>query len=100
VDRNENEKRIIENYQKDENVMILIFAQWCINNNLDPIKLYEQAYPGQGKNKALEQALESTVTKNESDEIPVRVVLDVLQLFGNDDLAFVVAGEYEKSEKS
>ncbi|WP_226038189.1 hypothetical protein [Aquibacillus saliphilus] len=90
------EKRIIEQYQQDENMMILVFAQWCVNNNLDPFELYLEAYPKQGKNPALLQAIDLTVPKQESEDIPEQSVLGVLQLFGNDDLAFVVSERIEK----
>lgn len=81
---------IIERYKEDEEMMILIFAQWCMNNDLDPIDVYEKAYPNQPKNKALLEAIEKTVPKEESEEISAEVVQHVLQLFGNDDLAFVI----------
>lgn len=87
------ETRVVEQYKQDESVMILIFCQWCINNDLNPVVLYEKAYPGQLKNKALESALEQTVTKEESDVIDDAVVLQVLQVFENNDLAFIVQEE-------
>jgi hypothetical protein len=90
LDKKQLEEQIIKNYQNDEKMMILIFAQWCINNNLDPEELYKIAYPYQVNNKALEEAIELTVPKEESDEISVQTVIHVLQLFGNDDLASVV----------
>lgn len=93
------EQQVIENYQNDEKMMILIYAQWCINNNFDPKELYEEAYPGQMKNSALLDALELTVAKEESDLIDDQTVLNVLQLFGNDDLAFEVQQMIEKREK-
>lgn len=84
------DKYIIERYQQDEAMMALIFAQWCINHELDPLEVYERAYPNQAKNKLLLEAIEKTVPKNESEEISKEVVQHVLQLFGNDDLAFVI----------
>lgn len=84
------DKYIIERYQQDEAMMVLIFAQWCINHDLDPLEVYERAYPNQPKNKLLLEAIEKTVPKNESEEISKEVVQHVLQLFGNDDLAFVI----------
>lgn len=100
MDNKELEKKIVENYQQDENMMILVFAQWCVNNDLDPKELYEAAYPSQGKNAALIQVLELIVPKEESDEIPDQTVLQVLQLFGNDDLAFVVSEKIEQKRKN
>ncbi|MFS0675012.1 hypothetical protein [Ornithinibacillus sp. 179-J 7C1 HS] len=96
MDRKQIEEQIIKNYQSDEKMMILIFAQWCINHDLDPVTLYNSAYPNQLKNHALEEAMELTVPKNEAGEISNETVLNVLQLFGNDDLAFIVQSEIEK----
>lgn len=98
MDKKDLEQRVIENYQNDERMMILIYAQWCINHDLDPKRMYEEAYPHQLKNDALIDALELTVSKQESDEIDDETVLNVLQLFGNDDLAFIVQTEIEKRE--
>jgi hypothetical protein len=96
MDKSEMEQKIIQNYQDDEKMMILIFAQWCINHDLEPKDLYIKAYPAQGKNHALNEALVLTVPKAESEDIPDQTVLQVLQLFGNDDLAFIVQAEIEK----
>ncbi|SFB04827.1 hypothetical protein SAMN04488072_10642 [Lentibacillus halodurans] len=90
MEKKEVEQKVIESYQHDEKMMILVYAQWCINHDLDPKALYEEAYPNQMKNEALREALELTVSKQESEEIPDQTVLNILQLFGNDDLAFVV----------
>ncbi|WP_220127308.1 hypothetical protein [Halobacillus locisalis] len=76
-------------------MMILLFAQWCINHDLDPVDIYQQAYPYQAKNTELIDALELTVSKKESDHIDSETLLDVLSMYGNDDLAFVVS-EYIK----
>ncbi|WP_059170677.1 hypothetical protein [Bacillus sp. FJAT-27445] len=93
MDKKDLQDKIIKNYQADEKMMILIFAQWCINHGLDPEELYLQAYPGQRENHALREALELTVPKEEAGEIPDDTVLGVLSLFGNDDLAFIVSEE-------
>ena len=95
MDKNEFEQKVIESYQKDEKMMILVYAQWCINKDFDPEALYGQAYPGQLNNQALRDALELTVSKQESEDIPDQTVLNILQLFGNDDLAFVVQEEID-----
>lgn len=99
MDQKEMEEKVIESYQNDEKMMILIYAQWCINNDLEPKSLYVKAYPSQMKNNALEEALELTVPKKESEEIPDSTVLNVLQLFGNDDLAFIVQEQIDKRKK-
>ncbi|MEN2768752.1 hypothetical protein [Ornithinibacillus xuwenensis] len=98
MDRKAMEEQVIKSYQQDEKMMILIFGQWCINNDLDPEQLYSEAYPNQLKNQALVEAMELTVPKKESEEIPDHTVLHVLQLFGNDDLAFIVQREIDKRE--
>ncbi|WP_077624127.1 hypothetical protein [Sediminibacillus massiliensis] len=100
MSQNEMEKRIIEQYQQDENMMILVFAQWCVNNDLDPDELYRRAYPNQSRNPELSKTMELIVPKEESETIPDQTVLGVLQLFGNDDLAFVVSNEIEKMKKN
>ena len=88
---NENiEKQIIESYQKEEKMMILIFAQWCVNNDLKPFDLYIQAYPDQKENDALREALELTVPKEEAGDIPLDTVLNTLDFFGNTELAAIV----------
>lgn len=86
----ERNQYIIEQYQNDEEMMILIFAQWCVNNDINARELYQIAYPEQVENSALLEALDKTVTKEESEDIPHEIVQHVLQLFGNDDLAFIV----------
>jgi len=83
--------QVIENYQRDEEVMILIFAQWCINHNLNPVETYVRAYPQQKMNEALQKAIEATVSKEESDYIADETVIDVLSMFGNEELAFIVS---------
>lgn len=97
------EKYIIEKYKQDEQMMVLIFAQWCVNHDLDARRLYEIAYPEQGGNHLLQNALKDTVTVDESDDIDSIMVIEVLQAFGNDDLAFVVqqmADELDDIKKS
>ncbi|WP_188456116.1 hypothetical protein [Virgibacillus oceani] len=100
MDNKDIEKQVIESYQNDEKMMILIYAQWCINNGHDPRELYQKAYPDQMKNAALNEALELTVSKEESEEIPNQTVINVLQLFGNDDLAFLVQAEIDQANKN
>ncbi len=92
----ETQEQIIRNYQRDEQMMILVFAQWCINHDLDPAELYLRAYPEQSANQELKQAIELTVPKEEAGEISNETLLGVLSLFGNDDLAFVVTEEISK----
>jgi hypothetical protein len=99
MDQKKLEDQIIENYQGEEKMMILIFAQWCINNDLIPEEVYLRAYPNQSANQALKEALDLTVPKEEAGEIADQTLLGVLSLFGNDDLAFVVTEEINKRKK-
>ncbi|WP_144548147.1 hypothetical protein [Bacillus sp. X1(2014)] len=93
------EEKIIENYRGEEKMMILVFAQWCVNHDLDPEELYLRAYPNQGANPSLREAIELTVPKEEAGEVSNQTLLGVLALFGNDDLAFVVTEEINKLRK-
>lgn|SRR5699024_1366213 len=95
-EREQMEKKVIESYQNDEKMMILVYAQWCINNDIDPQSLYMEAYPEQTTNKILLEVLELTVPQNESEHIPNETVLNMLQLYGNDDLAFIVQREIDR----
>lgn len=81
--------RVIEQYQHDENIMIQLYVQWCMNHDVDAILLYEKAYPQQPKNVVLEQVLEET--EKDALQVDTETVLHVLQLFGNEDLAFEVS---------
>ncbi|MCD8502407.1 MAG: hypothetical protein LRY71_13035 [Bacillaceae bacterium] len=83
--------QVIEHYQRGEEMMILIFAQWCINHELDPFEVYKRAYPNQGANDRLEKIMDSTVTKEESEIISDETVLNLLWMYGNEDLAFVIS---------
>lgn len=96
MDPNDMEERIINNYQRDEQMMILVFAQWCVNHDLDPTELYLRAYPNQVSNHALQQGIDLTVSKEEAGEISDDTLLSVLSLFGNEDLAIIVTEEISK----
>lgn len=100
MNQKEVEQKIIQQYQGEEKMMILVFAQWCINHDLNPEELYKRAYPTQASNQALQDALELTVAKEEAGEINNDTLLGVLSLFGNDDLAFVVMEEMKRMEGS
>lgn len=84
------EERIVESYRQDEDMMILVFAQWCTNHGLDPLELYQKAYPDQVENESLSRVIQLTVPKEEAGDIPDQTLLGVLSLFGNDDLAMAV----------
>ncbi|WP_456275210.1 hypothetical protein [Bacillus sp. AK128] len=96
MNKKELEQSIIHNYQQDEKMMILVFAQWCVNHDLNPEALYVKAYPDQGSNPHLREAMELTVDKHEAGEISDHTLLGVLSLFGNEELAFIVTEEIKK----
>lgn len=100
MSRKEMEEQIIQSYQRDEGMMILIFAQWCVNHGLNAADLYQRAYPQQAENPLLKQMMDNTVPREESEEIPDSTLLHVLALFGNDDLAFVVQEEIDNRKSS
>lgn len=87
---------IIEQYKRDEQTMILLFAQWCVNQELNPFEIYERAHPGQAVNSALQEAIDLTIPKEEAQDIDDDTVLQVLSLFGNEELAFAVSGEISR----
>ncbi|MCA1030238.1 hypothetical protein LCL95_04195 [Bacillus timonensis] len=98
--KSELEQKIIEQYQSEEKMMILVFAQWCVNHDLNPEELYLRAYPDQKENPALKEAIDLTVDKEEAGDVPNETLLGVLSLFGNDDLAFVVTEELQKMKQT
>lgn len=100
MNKKELEDKIIENYKGEEKMMILVFAQWCINHNLEPEEIYLKAYPFQSGNQALREAIELTVPKEEAGEVTDPTLLNVLSLFGNDDLALVVTEEITRMKKN
>lgn len=88
---------IIQKYQEDEQVMIQLFVQWCQHHGIDPFSLYQKAYPTQPKNEAIKQIVEN----NEPMDLDIEAstLIEILQLFGNDDLAFVVSEVANKLTK-
>jgi hypothetical protein len=100
MDPKEIETQVIRNYQHDEQMMIHIFAQWCVNHDLDPAELYRRAYPQQYANQPLQQTMELLVPKEEAGEIADDTLLGVLSLFGNEELAFIVTEEIAKRSKN
>jgi ABC-type nitrate/sulfonate/bicarbonate transport system substrate-binding protein len=92
------DEQVIQKYQEDEQLMIQLFVQWCVNHELDANELYARAYPEQQENASLQKVLKEM---NDSDhlEIDNETMMDVLQLFGNFDLAFVLSEEIERLSK-
>jgi hypothetical protein len=100
MNRKQMEEQIVQNYQRDEQMMILVFAQWCVNHDLNPAELYARAYPDQPHNESLQQAFDLTVPKEEAGDIPDNTILGVLSLYGNEELAFVVTEEISRRANS
>ncbi|GBF74221.1 hypothetical protein PA598K_02554 [Paenibacillus sp. 598K] len=87
MNQRENEAFIIARFRDDEQTMIAVFAQWCVNKGLDPLNVYRQAYPGQPDSPALLDAIRQTVVPEEARDITDDLLFTVLGLFGNDDLS-------------
>lgn len=88
---------IIKKYQQEEEIMVQLFVQWCTNHQLNPAELYQRAYPGQMQSPVLTAAIDQADA--EELDIDHETLLDVLQMFGNYDLAFVISEEIEKLPK-
>ncbi|GEM02892.1 hypothetical protein SAMN05421839_1644 [Halolactibacillus halophilus] len=89
-DKKAQEEAVIKHYQQQEETMILLFCQWCVNHDLDPATLYQEAYPAQLVPKQLEEINEQTVGKEEGLDVDTALLIDVMSQFSNNDLAFVV----------
>lgn len=88
-------KYIIEQYQEKERLMIVVYAQWCIDHDVDPVKIYGRAYPEQGKNDLLLEVLEEPLEKEEPSAIDIMMLFEILQSYGNEDLAIAIQEEVE-----
>ncbi|WP_018758452.1 hypothetical protein [Paenibacillus terrigena] len=97
--KQEIERQMTQQFERDERMMILVFVQWCINNDLDPVALYTRAYPQQADNVELREALKIAVTKEEAGPIGEHIVLGMLAAYNNDDLAAVVTEEIARLKK-
>lgn len=92
------DEQVIQKYQQDEQLMIRLFVQWCANNDVNPHELYSRAYPEQQENETMKKIIEEAKFEEEID-IDNETMMDVLQLFGNDDLAFILTDEIERLSK-
>lgn len=89
---------IVQKYQQDEQTMILLFAQWCVNHHVNALSLYRLAYPEQPENLLLKQALKLTLPAEESPVISTELLQEVLLLFEQVDLAQLII-DISKKEK-
>ncbi|TSB47180.1 hypothetical protein FN960_08610 [Alkalicoccobacillus porphyridii] len=76
--------------------MILLFAQWCINFDLDPKVIYQKAFPGDIHNQKLIEAIDLTLPKEEADDVSLTSLLEVLSWFEQDQLAYIVMEEAQR----
>lgn len=90
IDSQDRSKEIIARYQQDEQTMIRLFIDWCRQYDIDPVQIYTVAYPTQPQNDLL-QALMVEAEQASPLDVPTATLLDALQLFGNEELAFVIA---------
>ncbi|WP_391209114.1 hypothetical protein [Psychrobacillus sp. L4] len=81
--------KIIQQYEEDENIMIRLFAHWCANHDINAATLYKNAYPHQHENGILLNIMKET--EKDNLQVDTETVIHVLQLFGNEDLAFEVS---------
>ncbi|AKG05099.1 MULTISPECIES: hypothetical protein [Salimicrobium] len=88
---NEKDEWIIQKYKEEEKMMILLFAQWCVDHGENAVEVYQTAYPYQEVSPLLKEMLKDTVPAKESEGIQEELLLDVLSAFGNEELAFTVA---------
>lgn len=95
-DTRSKDEQVIENYQKDEQMMVLVFAQWCVNNEVDANELYKRAYPEQQDNALLVKAFKEATKAGKTDQVDDITVFSVLEIFGNSDLAFEVQAVIDK----
>ncbi|MDY0410419.1 hypothetical protein ACFFIS_16445 [Virgibacillus soli] len=93
------DEKVIANYKQDEYMMIACFVQWCMHNEIDATALYKKAYPTQPHNSLLEEVLDTIGENQINEQVSLDAVLQLLQIFGNDDLAFTVQEEAEKIRK-
>lgn len=90
---------IIKKYEDEERTMVHLFIEWCRNHHYDPHKVYQLAYPEQVENPIVTEILEE-LDNQQPINIPTDTLLEVLQLFGNDALAFVITELIDKIEES
>lgn len=84
------QEQIIKKYEDDERTMIHLFIEWCRQHQLDAHEVYHQAYPDQAENPVMAEII-ADIAEQAPIKIPTNTLLEVLQVFGNDELAFVVA---------
>lgn len=98
MDAKQLQEFIIKKYQDEERTMVHLFIEWCREHEQNPQTVYQIAYPEQGENPIIKELVEE-LSEHEPLHIPTQSLLEVLQLFGNDELAFVIADLIDKAAK-
>lgn len=98
LDSKQLQEFIIKKYQDEEKTMVHLFIEWCREQEHNPHKVYQLAYPEQPENPIIKELMKE-LSEQEPLHIPDHTLLEVLQLFGNDELAFVITELIEKSSK-
>lgn len=83
-------EEIIARYQEEEKMMIRLFIDWCRTYEISPTQVYAAAYPEQLENELLGALIAEAATEPPI-HVPTPTLLDALQTFGNEELAFVIA---------
>ncbi|CAM3995832.1 hypothetical protein [Alkalicoccus chagannorensis] len=91
------EEKIIQSFQQDEQMMAMVFVQYCINQALDPVEIYRRAY-GSTDSTVLHRALELAVSKEEAGPIEKETLYAVLSMYGNEALAEEIEKTNRKEE--
>ncbi len=81
---------IIQKYQDEERTMVHFFIEWCREHQHNSHEVYQLAYPNQPENPIISE-LSAELNEQAPLHIPTDTLLEVLQVFGNDELAFVIS---------
>ena len=92
------DEQVIQKYQQDEQLMIRLFVQWCANNEVGSPRVIQTCISKATRKCHHEENHRRSRSEDDID-IDNETMLDVLQLFGNEDLAFIVADEIERLSK-
>lgn len=99
MNHSERDQYIIERYQAGEAEMILLFVEWYHNYDLNSLEIYREAYPNQEFPEKLIEMNQELIESKEAVQIEKSLLLEVLQLYGNDNLAYVVTNYADKKDQ-
>lgn len=83
-------KKVIEQYQADEKVMIQLFIHWCNNKQLNPLTIYRKAFPHYSDTTVLEDNIKEIVG-DEPVQVSTETLLHILEVFEQHELAYVIS---------